>query len=552
MKRAALLYAVITFALAYPLTVHPASAVLSDAPDTNLMMWTLAWDAHAFVHQPLGIFDANIFYPARHSLAFSENLIGSGMMAAPVIWTTGNLVLAMNLVSLASAILCGMGAYLLGRRLGMGEAGALVAGLVFAFSPPRFLRLDQIHLATIQWVPFALAFLQAYLDEGRSAQLRWYVFFATLQALTSGHGMVFLGVASIVVAACAVAFGTPLAPVRRLRDLGAPGVLLLAPAALLLIPYREAQVGVGLRRSLENWTVTPESFLASPSHVQTWLLGLFHATGVNERASAYLFPGFSVLVLALAGIAAVWSSERPWRRWPPSSRTRAVVTYAALAILSILLTLDRPFGLWPFVYWLPVMNFIRVPSRFVMLALLGLAVLAGFGAEALTARLRRRTAAALAIGALLVGEFAAMPFELAPRRVEIPAIDRWLAGQSDVTAIVELPEANPANLSRAERWHTAYMLHSTAHWKKTVDGYSGIRPAFHEQLYAALAAFPDERAVPMLAAAGVTHVVVHLDMYDDRDRAAIAAALDRAAWLRLVHAEGDGRVYALIGARGPK
>ena len=26
--------------------------------DVDLMMWVLAWDAHAFIHQPLSIFDA--------------------------------------------------------------------------------------------------------------------------------------------------------------------------------------------------------------------------------------------------------------------------------------------------------------------------------------------------------------------------------------------------------------------------------------------------------------------------------------------------------------
>ena len=92
----------------------------------------------------------------------------------------------------------------------------------------------------------------------------------------------------------------------------------------------------------------------------------------------------------------------------------------------------------------------------------------------------RRAAVAVAFGVLLVAEFAAMPFDVVPRVLEIPPVDRWLAGRQEVRAIAELPEPNPANLSRSERWHTTYMLHSTAHWKKTVDGYSGIRTSLHE------------------------------------------------------------------------
>ena len=65
-------------------------------------MWTLAWNAHAFVSQPLSIFDANIFHPLRNTLALSENLIGSAVFAAPVLWLTENPVLAVNVVSLLS------------------------------------------------------------------------------------------------------------------------------------------------------------------------------------------------------------------------------------------------------------------------------------------------------------------------------------------------------------------------------------------------------------------------------------------------------------------
>src|SRR2546430_2407168 len=110
-----ILYATLTVLLAYPLTVHPASRILSLDADTNLFMWALAWDTHAFVHHPLSIFDANIFFPARHTLAYSENFIGSAMVAAPVIWLTHNLVLAMNIVALLSCVLCGTGTFLLAR-----------------------------------------------------------------------------------------------------------------------------------------------------------------------------------------------------------------------------------------------------------------------------------------------------------------------------------------------------------------------------------------------------------------------------------------------------
>ena len=76
--------------MALPFSLSPGSRVLADVPDTHLFIWTLAWDAHAFLNQPLQIFDANIYYPFANTLAYSENLIGSAFFAAPVIWLTGN------------------------------------------------------------------------------------------------------------------------------------------------------------------------------------------------------------------------------------------------------------------------------------------------------------------------------------------------------------------------------------------------------------------------------------------------------------------------------
>ncbi len=44
-------------------------------------MWTLAWKAHAFTHQRLSIFDANIYDTQARTLASSENLIGGSLFA---------------------------------------------------------------------------------------------------------------------------------------------------------------------------------------------------------------------------------------------------------------------------------------------------------------------------------------------------------------------------------------------------------------------------------------------------------------------------------------
>ena len=155
--RVTALYTLLTILLAFPLSVTADRRLLATGGDDMLFVWTLAWNTHALTTQPLSIFDANIFYPNANTLAYSENLIGSAFFAAPVLWLTENPVLAVNVVSLLSCILCGLGAYVLGRRLGLSASAAVLAGLIFAFSPARFFRFSQIHLTVVQWIPFALA-----------------------------------------------------------------------------------------------------------------------------------------------------------------------------------------------------------------------------------------------------------------------------------------------------------------------------------------------------------------------------------------------------------
>ena len=302
--RAAAVYTVLTLLLAYPISLRPDRIAWANDPDGHLVMWLLAWNTHAFLTQPLSIFDANTFHPERRTLAYQENLIGSAFFAAPVLWLTGNPVLAANVVSLLACVLCGLGAYVLARRIGIGAAGALLCGVIFAFSPPRFLRFPQTHLAAVQWIPFALASLHAYLEGGRRRDLLLATAFFTLQVMASGHAGVFLVVAIALLLAYRFALGEPILFAKRLRDVGVAGALMLVPAALFVVPYRINQLEMGLRRSLGSWDTPIESFFASPTRVDMFLMGLITDRNINAAATAWLFPGFLPLALALVAIFA--------------------------------------------------------------------------------------------------------------------------------------------------------------------------------------------------------------------------------------------------------
>lgn len=623
-----LLYAALTAMLAAPLSLRPGTTLLADDPDTHLYVWTVGWLAHALAAQPARIFDANIFHPEPLTLAYSENLLGLAPIAAPVLWATGNPVLALNLSLLATPVLCGLGAFLLARRLGLSRTAALLCGLIFAFSPARFFRLSQPHVTAVQWVPLMLAYLHAYLDTGRARHARAAVACFAAQALTSGHGAAFALVAGATLLAYRLALGEPPALARRLRDVGLPGVLLLAPALLVAVPYWSIQDRLGLRRSLVDWAPSPESFVASPAHVHQWLLRVLDLTAISETASAFLFPGLLPLVLAGAALVAPrrsgprgprrpwmfvallleagillsvacalyaalvgpirwragalvvlsvrdtahallvtallaaarlllrpvaplapairirWAVER-WRAWARAHRRSPAAAYAVLTGVALLLAAGPPFGLWPLVYWLPGLSFIRVPSRFMVVAVLGLAVLAGLGLDRLRAACpaawRRRLAGGIL--ALVVVESTAAPLATVPFRLEPLPAERWLARQPGPFAVAEVPVFPFA------RSQSTYMLHAMWHWQKTVHGYSGAVPARHAALYEALRGFPDADSLDQLADLGVDYIVVHRRWYGIGEWAAVEARLEAFGERleRVFEEDGEGgdRVYAL-------
>jgi hypothetical protein len=250
-----------------------------------------------------------------------------------------------------------------------------------------------------------------------------------------------------------------------------------------------------------------------------------------------------------AALAAVWwicawlrGHRDAWIEWGAPYRRSPTPLYLLLVVVSVALAVGGQQGLWQFVYWLPGFNFIRGSSRFMVPGLLGVAVLAGVGFDVLASRIAaapRRMAAVVAAGVLLA-EFSAIPYRGVPYRLEIPAADLWLAQQPKPFSVAEVP------VTRSERYHSNYMLHSMAHWQKTVHGFSGILPALHETLYSELRGFPSEDSVRRLAQLGVTHVVVHGSWFPPEERSLVEARLPSfGAWLTLEYMDEDSRVYSI-------
>jgi hypothetical protein len=558
---ACLLFSVLSLVLTYPLALHLADAV-EDRQDALLNVWITAWDGHQLVSDPPHLFDANIFHPYLRTLAYSELLLGNGLLALPITAVTGNPVLGYNMALLFSFVLTGLGTYLLVLGLTRSPGAGMVAGTILAYCSYRMTNLAQAQLLTTQWLPLSLLALVQLMRHPRPRYVLAFVLFFSLQALSSFYYGMLLAFAVLVLATLTLGVRMAVGVWHRPASSGGTRLalyLLLAASCCLLVlfpfarPYFQVQRELGFGRSLADSepfsaslrqyaTVLPTSVLYS-----RWL-----TTEEAPQAGGYpvdaLFPGVTALALATVGVAA----GRGRTRW----------------LFLVLLTVSWVLSLGPRLYlapgrstawnaslpyaWLypvvPGFKALRAPVRFDALVMLSLAVLAGYGVATLENRVKAPSRRRFLSPAWLAGccfllvileslVWPAAHAEHVPVGDSVPSTYRWLA-ERPATAILELPMAFSPGGPQLD-----YQYLSTTHWQTTPDGYSGFIPPKHGQIVYEMERFPWERSVSLLQALGVQYVVVHSNRYvQDRWRQ-MQSELTQVADLALVETLDTDHIY---------
>src|SRR5215831_19037130 len=179
----------------WPLALHPARYSRNDNADTELNEWILAWVEHQLPRDPAHLFEANIFYPAHDSLAFSEPLIVPALMGAPIAWFGGSPVLVYNLVLIAGFTLTAFATVVLVEAWTGSSLAGLVAGSLFAFNTHTLTRLSHIQAIHLYALPIALlAFDRIVRDEQRYRAAWLLALSLAVMAYTSGYLIVFAAV----------------------------------------------------------------------------------------------------------------------------------------------------------------------------------------------------------------------------------------------------------------------------------------------------------------------------------------------------------------------
>lgn len=499
----------------WPLVTNPAALSSNDNADAQLNEWILAWVAHALPRDPLHLFQANIFYPANDSLAFSEPLIVPALMGAPLAWLGGSPVLVFNLVMFAGFALTALATYRLFFEWTGSRLAAALAGSTFAFNTHTLTRLAHVQALHLYGLPIALLAVDRLVSFGRTRDAWLLAASLIVLAYTSGYLMVF---GAVMVAVALLVRSPEWLP--RWRQVGSrlaiAGVISGAAIAPLSLPYQRAATEQGMVRSLDGvreYSATLGGYLAASGrlHVASWSASFF-TDPVNS-----FFPGLIVLVLAIVAVVAVVRDRRHEHRRDRGSEMarRRIVMLAAIAATGFVLSLGTHTPVYGWLYAIfPPMHGLRVAARFGNLFLLGMAGLAAFGLTRLQRDLQSnsaltRFAGVVAVVLVAIANLEAMraPFTYRPF-AGIPRLYALLADEPRVV-LAEMPfYPRQATFENAE-----YVLNSTAHWQPLMNGYSGYTPASYVKFADVFWYFPRDYAIDAIRRAGVTHVMVHPDRF---------------------------------------
>jgi hypothetical protein len=173
----------------------------------------------------------------------------------------------------------------------------------------------------------------------------------------------------------------------------------------------------------------------------------------------------------------------------------------------------------------PGLQGLRAPARFGIIALCGVAMLAGFGVQIIRRRFvawppQLHATVVPVLLALMMVDYAPSEMSLsdvAPDPPEERSVYATLRAM-EPGVVIDLPMPRMHELPGYDPW---YSFWSRAHWNRLVNGYSGYYPPGYMETIIAMERFPDDVAIERLQALNVRYVVLHQTHYKGTEYVAL-------------------------------
>jgi hypothetical protein len=431
-------FVLLAIALTYPLILHLTTHIPFDGvlPPSISEHWISTWGfwfiKHVAVEEKRWPFSSDvIFYPRGVDLTYSV-LFGLGLpiaAAIPFVRVLG-FTLTLNLFLFTAFIISAYATFLLVRYLTNDTRAAFISGFIFAFSPFQMARaLGHFGIITSSiLIPVYILFFLRAMISGRVIYLMFSSLIMTITFVSNPYYAIFLMLfSSIYIIYFAFCNTGPLIKnflYMRLLPLVCFSTLFSIPLMWIILTNRAEnfQMYAPISHVIQHSADLLAFFLPS-SHHSMWgnlVKPLYYSHFTGNATEQTVYMGYTVLALAVIAIVKVPKEQT--RFWLVSAITFFVLSLGPFLHINGMGTFELggtsvwfPLPYLPMLH-IPVLKAMRGPSRFAIMCMLALAVLAGYGVSHLLKRFEGKVVAGLGFLGLIIAiiglEFSIVPVPL--------------------------------------------------------------------------------------------------------------------------------------------
>jgi hypothetical protein len=486
--------------------------------DVLLTSGIMEWGFRSIFSSTRRFFDWNAGFPLRNSLAVTENLVGWQIFYYPLRAIGVGVAGAYNTVLLVSLLASAIGGALLARRLGASRWGAALAGLIFGYGPFHLNSMMHIQTMSVCWTPFAILFLDRYLEKPNAYDAFGLGASFVMTVLTGLYFAVFLTLILPLYVLAAWICGRHQLNANVVGRLAGIGLIAAATASPIALPYVRFAAEHGRYQARTETIVGLSMEWLAPARTPFFQLAWSRSPlrWANPWDGQAAFMGVIGLGLLVIGIG-------DYKRG--NSARAVVLTLVTLSLISYLLALGPYFktagrGPYRIIEWVPmpgrlwlVTPGIRNPSRFFFFAWLGGAILAGLGLSALQRRIRSPWGYVFAACAMLLMVLEYWPAkELAGESMRVsPPLAMsdsypFLANEADSGGVIEFPTSDS---TRKRLDLGRYIYGASGHLRRVVALHGNRKIPLIDSLREAAVRLPDDSGRVFLSSHGVTRLVIH-------------------------------------------
>ena len=495
------IFILLSLIITFPLILKPFQLTVA-GKEEYFLSYILNWNIHALTHFPQKIFQVPFFYPLKNTLAFSDPLFTSSLIALPFVKLFQQPFLAYTINILLAFILNGFFTYLVVYKLSKNWLASLISGVLLSFSIGRIDSLEHLQVFTIYWIPLGLYFF-----------LRRRFFLVAICFIFQILNTIFLGYAYVLVIGLfsLIYFLKKQLTKVQLLTLLKYFLLALLLVGIIFIPYLQVSKTWQYSRSLKDIFGGSAYFLDYFYPTQnSRLVTLANQLILKQPWPAYLGATISILGLLTLRFVSSHPAFLATAIISLSSLVLSFGSYFQLTRHNQSFPLPLPY-LWAY-YLIPGFKSMRVPQRWSHLALFGLALFIGLSLAKFfkkTKPLYQKLITILIIIFVLVEIRMPLFNQPVSTSQQIPPVYHWLAEQPS-SVVVEIPaQIWVMKLSDQEitRLHYRSFIFQAEH--RFVNGYSGFTPPNWMENINALIKFPQARSLAKLKQLGVNLVVLH-------------------------------------------